>query len=1220
MITSIEQALLSCNPDKFANICRLYLGYRYPIVNPTGLVVGKEKSKKGTPDNFISDNDSYIFSEITTIEKNQLVPKLKKDIEHCFNQNDISSDKIIRIILICNQEITTKIQEELNDHKNLINKFTKLEVIGIDAFATIIFRDFPSLSKELGLTIDTGQILEMSEFIIQYEKSKFATPLSNAFFNRETELDKSIELLNKYDFLLITGQAGVGKTKFSIQLVTNYLKSNKGYIVKYIRNNNQLIWDDLKVQITKNNKYIIVVDDANKLKSNLTSIINFKNEFNSGDIKIIMTVRNYLKQEIEYQLKENGLIELVNFEKSELAKILQSPEFKITDYYTDRIYYISKGNPRIALMGAIAGKNNEIEKLTKASLILEEYFSSANNSIKDDLVLLKTAGILTLFRTIDIANSGVIDEISKHFDINKNELIEKLSLLVKNEIADEYKNTYKIADQILGEYIFYLIFIKEQHISFKQLLDLHFDDRKISLMNLLNPIISNYGFYEIKDLILYDVNQKWNSIQENQDKSIKFLESFWFYLETETILFINKIINSKTDCKIENLMFEIYKDNSIESYDDKIINLLVNFQKLPDKFEVALALLLKYGLSSQLLFTKVLKVFTQSFTYKRFSYEYGYKIQIKLFDFLYSKVNENSLFYSKIILFIANKYLIDSYECHYGGNGRQFYFSQEYIVLTEEQKNFRTKLFEFIFDCYKNVELKDSVYDFFDKHRYSHLHQNEKRIINFDKKLILPFFEGNFNNGEFRQSSIVHNYVKKLGYLKIKIKKEIRNLICSKEFKLWLLLDEKFERNEKVINNFSDYTFDDYIDLMHSLNIIFENKSGNYSCFETIISPVSDIFKNLAKKDFNLFIKVLENVFKYEYSKNLYFRVIISNINFDKDKVEKLKLVFKKSRNSDINLMELFIRIPKEYLEIEHYNSIVDIIQKDDFKNIWFIDHLIKRISDLELNIEIEIEKLLDIIILKTELNDNLFMYGDFFEIINDQYQSSFIRNLKKLEKVYLYLDNAGRHFDYDLKVLKMILSQNSNFIIDLLKYNFDDKDYLSRRDFDENDFKKLWDLDNYEIVFENMINYLVNFKSVFLHRASEFSSAFRGNSQKEIDFLHNQLMNTVNKKMIELIFNIISSIYRDKMLDFLKIILDKDCDAELFKRLDFYVSAGVTMGSRLPNMQFELSQLEKVRDFLVEQNNINYYEFIEIINRNIMYSKMSIESERKSEFVSEWD
>jgi hypothetical protein len=384
MITTIEQTLLSCNPDKFANICRLYLGYRYSIVNPTGLVVGKEKSKKGTPDNFISDNGNYIFSEITTIDKNQLVSKLKKDIDHCFNQTDISSDKIVRIILICNQEITTKIQEELNIHKNTFNRFTVLEVIGLDAFATIIFRDYPSLAKELGLSIDTGQILEMNEFIIQYEKSKFATPLSNAFYNRADELSKSVQFLNKSDYLLITGQTGVGKTKFSLELVKQFIENNSDYIVKYIRNNNQLIWEDLKVQLIKNRQYLIVVDDANKLKSNVASIINFKNEFTEGNIKIVLTVRNYLKNEVEKELKEYELIELSNFDKTELSKILKSPEFNINDYYIDRIYSISKGNPRIALMGAIAGINNDIEKLNKASLILEEYFSSANKSIKND--------------------------------------------------------------------------------------------------------------------------------------------------------------------------------------------------------------------------------------------------------------------------------------------------------------------------------------------------------------------------------------------------------------------------------------------------------------------------------------------------------------------------------------------------------------------------------------------------------------------------------------------------------------------------------------------------------------------------------------------------------------------------------------------------------------------------------------------------------------------
>jgi hypothetical protein len=123
-------------------------------------------------------------------------------------------------------------------------------------------------------------------------------------------------------------------------------------------------------------------------------------------------------------------------------------------------------------------------------------------------------------------------------------------------------------------------------------------------MRLLNPIISNYGFEEIKDLIIYDLNTKWETVKNNNDKSIRFLESFWFYLQTETILYANNLISSLEQTNTDNLKFELYKDNHIQSYDDKLISLLVNFHNIPEKFEVALELLVKYALSSELVFTK----------------------------------------------------------------------------------------------------------------------------------------------------------------------------------------------------------------------------------------------------------------------------------------------------------------------------------------------------------------------------------------------------------------------------------------------------------------------------------------------------------------------------------------------------------------------------------------------------------------------------------------
>ena len=233
------------------------------------------------------------------------------------------------------------------------------------------------------------------------------------------------------------------------------------------------------------------------------------------------------------------------------------------------------------------------------------------------------------------------------------------------------------------------------------------------------------------------------------------------------------------------LKFEIYKDNHIKSYDDKLISLLVNFQNLPDKFDLALELLIKYGLSDSLIFTKVLKAFQQSFSYERFSYEHRYSSQIQLFNFLYAKAKTSPKLYSKIILFIADKFLIDTYHYNEGGDGRTVYFGQMIIVLTQEQKEFRTKLLTFIFSCYQNKILKNDVYEFFERHHYSHGREKEKGVLVFDKNLIVSFFISNFNTDSFREAYIVKKYLRTYGWAKIRYRKEVKELLLNKDFALW---------------------------------------------------------------------------------------------------------------------------------------------------------------------------------------------------------------------------------------------------------------------------------------------------------------------------------------------------------------------------------------------------------------------------------------------------
>lgn len=1221
MITLIEQNLYSCNADKFANFCRLYLSYKYEIINSTGFVLGKEKSKKGTPDNFIPIKDFYIFNEITTTDKKRLLPKLKQDIEHCFKQTDVPIEKILKIILICNSEITTSIQQELNKHKNSFNTSVDLEIIGIDAFSTIIFKEYPSIAKELGLTIDTGQILEVDEFISQYEKSKFSTPLSNRFFNRKKELEDGGLLVKNNDILIVSGQAGVGKTKLSLELVKEFQKNNTDYKTKYIKANGILdIWEDLKVQIIQDKNYIIVVDDANKLKSNLDLIINFQNSFNKGNLKLIFTVRNYVKDEIQGKLKSYQIIELKNFEKDELRKILQSSDFNISDFYIDKIYSISKGNPRIAIMAALAGINGEIEKLNNASLIMEEYFSSINQQLNVDSQLIKTSGILSLLRTIDFSHTKSIEEIEKHFEISKNELIENLELLFKYEIADEFNGSYKIADQILGEYIFYSVFIKQKQIPFRLLLYLYVDENKFSLVKLLTPIVSNYGFEQVKLLIIDDIIIKWESINNNETKCLKFLKDFWFYLPTESLLFIHKLIPINNIIELNSLPFEIYNDNNIETYDDRIIEILVNFKQFPDKFLLSLDLLVKYGLLNPLNFSKLLKVFTQSFTYRKYDHNLKYVNQIKLFEFLYDKVQSvDQIFYSKIILFIAPKYLIDSFESTVW-DGNTIYTNQIPTHLSEEQKEFRSTLWNFIIDCYKNENLEDFVLDFFEQHRYAHHYLQYDVVIKFDKDLIINFFLENFlPKPNFRETKIVHRFFKNLDSYKVKYDKKLKGKFKNKKVDLWYLLNERAEDKRELLYQYvKKFDFKKYQILLGQIDVISKHKKGYFEGYSTIKDSISHIFIKLSKTDFNLFLKVFKELFKYEYSKYLFIGMIFRDFEYDESKSKLLRnLIFENIIDKDC-IVPFLSHLPVEFVTFQDYEVLMDFFK--DEKTVWinFIEDIFVKFKNSDIDLEKELNDILDYLILKSN-SQNFFIHNDFFKYLYNDYKHIFSNRLKDIQFIYLALDSKNRHFDYDLEVLKLILIKNPKFINDLLESTFDDKTFISRNDFLENDFKRLWDLQNRDEVFEDIVKFSSKFPMFFKNVRSEVSTIFQGSGENGLSFLYYLVNKTTDERVLRLLFNIVVSIFNESKYNFLNIILKKNSNIDFFRSLDFYAGDSVTVNSRIPKIRGEISIYEELRDYLQNLNNIEYLEHLHFIENQINNYKAEIEWERKREFLSEW-
>ncbi len=140
-----------------------------------------------------------------------------------------------------------------------------LTLIGLDQLGNDIFHECPILAHDFfGISIDSGQILPLDVFVAKHDANKMSAPLGTEFLLREKELEKAKSALRDSDVLLIAGPAGVGKTRFALELCRQLAEEN-GYTVFVIKNNNLQLYEDLVSAVEEGKEYLVLVDDANEL-------------------------------------------------------------------------------------------------------------------------------------------------------------------------------------------------------------------------------------------------------------------------------------------------------------------------------------------------------------------------------------------------------------------------------------------------------------------------------------------------------------------------------------------------------------------------------------------------------------------------------------------------------------------------------------------------------------------------------------------------------------------------------------------------------------------------------------------------------------------------------------------------------------------------------------------------------------------------------------------
>ena len=613
----------------------------------------KKKTSKGAPDAFFVNGDQYVFVECTTMERlgtsKTFLEKLKKDIEHCFDEckTGIHKNNIERIILACTDKINPDEHRQLKSKVEGYNHSTALTVFSIQELPMLII-DFPGLAEQyLGVKIIKGEIYTLPDFLLKTTKG-LQPSLTNEFVGREDELKGAIEALKTVDILLLLGNAGVGKSKLATAVLEEIGK--EGFIPIVIQSSAVPLWDDFTHLFQNGKNYILLFDDANKSVQNLSYLLDFVQKPKTYHLKVVITCRDYVKQQVIKQLDDFRYKELTveKLKDKQIEEIILKA-LPHLQYYRDikrKIIDLAKGNPRVALMATYSvTPDAETNYLDSPVLLYEKYFHkiSEYTEVFSNTLTQQASAIVSFFGVLDKNNKYIRQILETDFKIDWDELWVHILELHRNEIVDVYSNeVVKVSDQVLASFAFYKCFLDNASavIDYAKWISIFIEKYSSRIKNTLIDANNTFGYEPIKELVSPHLERVISN--RNGDEFLySFYSIFWFYKKYETLLYLKEWVEHiPLENQLETINFTYVHNNHTTA--TKYFNLLIDFWYYPDELlkpSVQLALELVSKQTGRI--PEFLKFINDRFTYTLDDREDGYIRQSLLLDVLFNENRSN---------------------------------------------------------------------------------------------------------------------------------------------------------------------------------------------------------------------------------------------------------------------------------------------------------------------------------------------------------------------------------------------------------------------------------------------------------------------------------------------------------------------------------------------------------------------------------------------------
>ena len=1255
-INQIEQELSQIDASKFHKLINTYLSKKFSfMVHSNGTKIGEDKPISGTPDSFVALEDGdYIFVECTT-QKSDIVSKFSKDLNKCFDETKtgIGISKIKKIILACNSDIKPNEIESLKEYCR--SKDIDLCFIGISSLANDLYANYSKIAYDfLGVSVDTVQILDESDFVAEYESGGYATPLNTVLCCRDKEV-ADIELaLKDSQITFITGKAGVGKTRLAIEVAPKFAKEN-GYKFKAIFNRGVNIYDDLMAYFkVEDEKFLIFIDDVNRIHQALGYLLNsFNKKITNSQIKIVATVRDYAKDIID-KVPSNisySVIEIQSMHNISVSEIIARNFKNIDPAYNEKIVEISQNNPRMAFMACKIAQNGSFDAVNNTYDLYKEYFKSADNDINifGDIEIEKIVAIVAFFRVIDRQNDKQVEVIKQAFEVDIVAIWDKIEKLHRYEIFDMYENSViKVSDQILASYLFYKTVFVDKSLKINSFIVNFFPNYSGKIRDVLNQIVPvfdiNLILKELKDPVdrlWIECSDKSLLVGHDNNPIIEFVEIFWYLKELEILEKLHEEIQDLEQEHIDVNSTDVFKDNDNRS--DLVLNILSLLSRSNDEsnLKITIELIVMYLNKKPNKIHEVIYTLVKDFGYEFDSYTDEYKKEKIVMDKLWElSKNSDTLLLRRLFIGIASEMLgTDFQDARYHGRTLNLYNYN--LVPTQALNDFRKTIFERLDEIFKSSYFLVDLEKFINAYSQKTNISNRKDILEQDSKYMLDLTAKYFNPKIYKHCKIVRDFLSFLDGNKISYDKNVQtvfkhscfgidDLLCLNPYKLE---GDNIEQNNACIKNeltkFANNhkTKGEWLELFNACVEIY-NVIDDINPYRFRIN-FGIFLEILSSNDSGLFIEVLDEYFKLGDPFLLYLdcRILIATFgkNGTFEFIEKQNFKAK-----DFWKFEIFRAIDENDITQTNAKNLLDLYKSADIANIpQYFDYL-QKYENIEKDITLKILKVL----CNMAISNNKFLITiEMFFYQSTSMLDKYIKTDKKLiETAYFMRLKDNINFDHDANILNKFLNYDSDFIhryiINILNAI---GDHASGVNINTN-FSILFNRTDYDEIFLKIIETIHDISSKkFVFGKGEFlKSFFMGfrspllDTQKTINiieqfidkyFTDNEMMIFISRLICEFNSDESENANIDTRAHLYAYIISKNNDYELFKSLKFEKNLRMSHGSWVPVIQRDIEFYEKLMSMMDTANLLKHRTFI---NEMIDDLKSRINREKKFDFMED--